>query len=99
VRKLLHPVFWLYLAGYYLYNLMISVDQSLGALLGGSPDVTICGRMGLWAERGITLPARILDKIFGTGHCARAIERDPGDKSAWGKAVERYRQKYGKKGD
>jgi hypothetical protein len=92
MKKLLHPVFWLYLAGCYLYNLLISADQSLGAILGGSPDVTVCGRMGLWAERGITLPARILDKIFGAGHCALAIERNPGDKSAWGKASDYWKK-------
>lgn len=92
VKMLLNPRFWLHLAYFYFYNWAVALNQTLLSVpFGGSPDVTFCGRMGALAEDyGVTWPAKILDKIFGRGHCQKAIERNPGDKSAWGKAVDKY---------
>jgi hypothetical protein len=77
---------------HYFYNILIGLDQFLGTLLGGSPDVTISGRAWGWHLRGIRLPARLLDKVFGQGHCERAYEPDPTDRSAAWKAREEYRK-------
>lgn len=58
----------------YLKNLMISADQFLNTLTGGDPDETLSSRAGKWHPTA----ARIIDWIFGPGHCQAARENDEG---------------------
>ncbi len=65
------------------WNVLYGIDQLYNALLGGDPDTTISGRMGLAIEQGRCRLCRpvcwLLDRI-DPGHCARFIERDEGER-------------------
>lgn len=63
----------------YFWNLLISIDQFINAILGGDPDETLSSRMG---KRVDTCPTckvicKFLD-IFEKDHCKKSIERDRG---------------------
>ena len=67
----------------YFWNLLISIDQLLNALLGGNPDETISGRMGVRIREGRAtrferLLCRLLSKIDPTTkrHCVESIDED-----------------------
>jgi hypothetical protein len=74
------------LAGRYLKNLLIAIDQLGNALWAGSPDETISSRIGKlrrmersgkpmrWGPRVL---GKLLNKI-DPGHCEDAIEEDEG---------------------
>ena len=62
-----------------ILNVLIGEDQSWNAILDGSPDETISARAwrnhldlrnrGAWA-------VRVIDGLFGAGHCKRAHESE-----------------------
>lgn len=63
------------LAGRYLVNILVSVDQFGNTITGGSPDETISSRLGR-NYRG-SLLERGVDCLFfwqGKNHCEKAIE-------------------------
>lgn len=64
----------------YFWNLLISVDQMLNALLAGDPDETLSSRMG---KRVATCAVcktlcDFLDRI-DYRHCQKSIELDEGN--------------------
>lgn len=65
----------------YARNILVGVDQLLGAFLGGDPDETISSRVGKWSASGSKVGRFfeiILDSIFGKNHCKECIEADEG---------------------
>ena len=60
----------------YVYNLLISFDQFVNTIAGGDPDETISGRLGRNFPNSFL--RKVVDKIFGKGHCEGAIEEDEG---------------------
>lgn len=71
----------------YLWNLLISLDQFLNALMGGDPDETVSSRcariLHTFAESGTRAPwfwhklGRILE-FLDPGHLKRSLEKDEG---------------------
>jgi hypothetical protein len=60
----------------YLFNIFVSRDQSVNALLWGDQDETISSRFGRrWPGSWV---AKLLNKIFGAGHVQQAVEPDEG---------------------
>lgn len=60
----------------YTFKQMVSVDQSVNALMAGDEDETISSRMGRrfpdsWFRK-------LLDKVLGEGHCKQSIEPEEG---------------------
>ena len=58
----------------YFWNILIGLDQFLGTLFGIPADITVSGWVGYkypdtWMER-------LLDAVFGKGHCKDSIEWD-----------------------
>jgi len=78
------------ISGRYIYNLFLTLDQSLNTLLGGSADESISGRLGRAVEsgtpkRGVKTAAKVVDwlalKLFKQDdHCVSSIE--PEDNAA-----------------
>lgn len=71
----------------YLKNILISIDQLVNTLFGGSPDMTISARLGRF-YRG-SIPERFVDWLFSwqhrpDGHCESAdwYERDEDNSDA-----------------
>ena len=67
----------------YVRNVFVAEDQKLNAMMGGDEDETISSRSGKLAQKGITLPSRVIDffalHCFGqANHCADSIEEDEG---------------------
>jgi hypothetical protein len=62
----------------YLKNIAIWIDQGCNVVLfAGSPDETISSRIGrnqhIWICR---FAKRVVDMVFGLGHCERSIEHE-----------------------
>lgn len=67
----------------YCWNLLVSIDQLLNALLGGDPDETISSRMGKYVRRGRGwIPCQLckLLNLLHKDHCLQSIEDDEGGK-------------------
>lgn len=71
----------------YSYNLLLSLDQFINALLGGDPDETISSRLGKWAKAGknssgLKKPiydiANFIVEMFEKDHFNKSIEEDEG---------------------
>lgn len=61
----------------WIWNILVSIDQFVNALLGGDPDETLSSR----AAKANTWTARLLCwfiGIFDKDHCAKNIEYDEG---------------------
>lgn len=70
----------------YFINLLLALDQLINAITAGDPDESVSSRVGkcrrgdhgrVWQLVAAPL-ARILDAIFGDGHCLASIESDEG---------------------
>ena len=60
----------------YIFNVMVSFDQTANALTLGDPDETISGRFGRrWPDSWFS---KLLNTLFGVGHVQQAIEPDEG---------------------
>lgn len=67
-----------------IWNVLIGIDQTGNAALGGNPDETISSRVGKAAERGVRRAIVIeaaINLVFAVvagerHHCAVSIERD-----------------------
>lgn len=58
------------------YRASIGIDQTGNALLGGSEDETISSRTGRHALEGKSWALaleKVIDAVFGEGHCRRSI--------------------------
>lgn len=71
----------------YVWNLLITFDQSVNVIFGGDPDETISSRMGKWAragenDRGLKKPiywvANRIVELFERNHFKKSIEEDEG---------------------
>ncbi|GAB6035839.1 hypothetical protein JCM15519_03980 [Fundidesulfovibrio butyratiphilus] len=65
----------------YFWNVLIGLDQFLSVLTGGDPDETVSSRAGKAAAAGSPTGQaleRLLDAVFGPGHCRASIECDEG---------------------
>ena len=63
------------------WDTAIGLDQLGGAILYGEPDWTISSRTHWLARRGnrwARLFERVIDFLFGAGHCARSYENEFG---------------------
>lgn len=64
----------------YLWNLLVSLDQTLNTALGGHPDETISSRAAKSRKRGkrwACILCGLLDKL-DPNHCEKNIEADEG---------------------
>jgi hypothetical protein len=64
----------------YLWNLLVSLDQSLNTILGGHPDETISSRAAKSRKQGkrwACILCDLLDKL-DPNHCEKSIEADEG---------------------
>jgi len=69
-----------------MYNLFLTLDQSLNTILGGSADESISGRLGRAVEsgtpkRGVKTAAKVVDwlayRLFKQkDHCVESIEHE-----------------------
>ena len=59
----------------YLKNLLIALDQGVNAVFAGSPDECISTR----AYDHYPKLRRIIDSIFGKGHCEHSAENEQDD--------------------
>lgn len=68
----------------YIWNVIISLDQLVNTLLGGSPDETISSRAGKRQHKSVWAKwlCWILNKL-DTNHCKDAIEEDEGKNDIW----------------
>jgi hypothetical protein len=58
------------------YKCAVGLDQAANALFGGSEDETISSRVGRGALAGkpwAVVAEKVIDFIFGQGHCKNAI--------------------------
>lgn len=68
----------------YVFNVLISADQFINAVLLGDPDETISSRLGKWLEDDIGWRKNIADVmctflwLFDPNHCAKSVELDEG---------------------
>lgn len=70
-------------AGRRYWNILIALDQTLNAYLGGDPAETVSSRAAKQShKRGWKYLGRLLEKI-DPGHMGRSIIIDRGDKAAW----------------
>lgn len=64
----------------YIFGILYSLDQLGNAILGGNPDQTISGRLGIMKLHGSKFACyvcKVLDFIFREpNHCENSIERD-----------------------
>jgi len=76
----------------YGWNLLLSVDQLVNAVLAGDPDETISSRIGKvkqshggsipWRRPVLKIVDHFLD-IVETGHTVNSIETDEGSAEVW----------------
>lgn len=70
----------------YLYNILISIDQLVNAILGGDPNETISSRMGKHLAKKdcpfCNLLCSLLN-LINKDHCVKAIEPDEGKNAAF----------------
>ena len=74
------------------YNLWISDDQNVNAMLGGDRDITVSSRVGFNAKRGNEIALKmekVIDLLFKItinqdNHCRASIERDETHNKNWG---------------
>ena len=74
------------------WNVLIGQDQQWNAILDGDPRETISARAWrshLEGRRFARLKVRVIDRIFGPGHCKFAYM---GEQAARRRAEERYRK-------
>lgn len=68
----------------YFLNILVSIDQFLNTITGGDEDETVSSRVGKMAENnskfGLFME-KIIDYMFGKGHCRKHIENDEGKNS------------------
>lgn len=68
----------------YIWNLLISIDQLINTIFGGSPDETISSRCGK-RVRSHEIDCKFCKFLciflnwLDTGHCKDSIEEDEGD--------------------
>jgi len=76
----------------YFWNILISIDQFVNTVFGGSPDETISSRLGKWAKNGknkqgirkyIYKVVNFIVEIFEKNHFKKSIEEDEGDRDIW----------------
>jgi hypothetical protein len=64
----------------YIFGILYSLDQLGNAILGGNPDQTISGRLGIMKLNNSKFACyfcKVLDFIFREpNHCENSIERD-----------------------
>jgi hypothetical protein len=61
----------------YVTRLLIAIDQLGNTILGGNEDETISSRVGRNAIAGkkwALIAEKVINALFGAGHCRRAIE-------------------------
>lgn len=66
-----------------LYCAVLSLDQLGSAVIFGRPDHTISGEVGYAAlnnKKWALCAERVIDKLFGYGHCRSSIKLDEIDK-------------------
>ena len=83
----------------YLFNLLITLDQSVNTMAGGDPDETISSRLGkierrYWGRIPWYLPITrsivwLLNKL-DPAHCQASIEEDEGENSTFNKSGDRH---------
>lgn len=63
----------------YCWNILVSLDRVANALLAGSPEMTLSGRMGRDLKAGVCALCKpicwVLNK-FQSNHCARAAAQE-----------------------
>jgi hypothetical protein len=64
----------------YLLNILISIDQFVNTVCGGSPDETISSRVGKREDGNERFWAKAIDKLFfwDKNHTTKSIEPDEG---------------------
>ena len=67
------------MVGRYFLNILIGLDQWVNTWFAGYPDETISSRAGKMAMRGKDWLAKLIDSLFGRGHCKDSIEYDEGE--------------------
>ena len=67
------------LFGKYIWNILVAIDRLVNAILGGSPEMTISGRVGTWYEN--TLLRKVIDYLFGNEHCENESIIEKNDES------------------
>ena len=63
----------------YLINNLIALDRGVNTILGGSPEITMSGRMGSDVSAGKCTFCKVVCYILGkiqTNHCANAAAYD-----------------------
>lgn len=63
----------------YILNVLVAVDQLGNALLGGCPDETVSARLG--REYPSSWIRKLVDFIFGKGHCKDVAENGDSGKA------------------
>lgn len=94
MRKL--RLVWLLIRAY-AFNLFVSTDILLNAIIGGDPGETISSRAGKGKLRDQpvhTFVSRIIDLVFEVlfsqkDHCVRSVQGDEG-KNAISEVIDRY---------
>jgi len=72
---------------YYIWNLLIAVDQLVNTIFGGDPDETISSRLGKWKRKGTAEDGykkhiynllHFIVELFERDHFKKSIEEDEG---------------------
>lgn len=72
----------------YFWNILISIDQFVNTIFGGSPDETISSRLGKWARdekhtsgirKYIYIIVNYIVELFEKDHFKKSIEEDEGN--------------------
>lgn len=73
-----------FVAWFYVWNILIAVDQLANVVLAGDPDDTISSRAGREKAKGKTvwcLLCKVLD-LFDKRHCDESVDHEEGDDAA-----------------
>lgn len=62
----------------YFRNILISIDQLINTIFGGSPDETISSRVGRRRDGNERFWAKVIDTLFfwDRNHTTNSIEKD-----------------------
>lgn len=63
----------------YLWNILIWLDQGLNTFAGGHPDECVSARLG--REFPNSILRKVVDFVFGKGHCEYVSKYGDGAKS------------------
>lgn len=72
----------------YVFNILLSFDRFVNAILGGDPEMTLSGRMGRTIREGHCVLCKGICKIlnyFDKNHCLKQsnIEAKEGSDALW----------------